>query len=81
MPFPCGYYFGLNVLPVQGIYYLFSVFFIQIRKPVVSDLRIVTLPRHPGNHNMWHLFSCIFFYILCFTGVIVNGGFRPTTAM
>lgn len=25
----------------------------QIRKKLFSDLRIVTLPRYPGKHNMW----------------------------
>lgn len=53
----------------------------QIRFLAETDLPIVTLLHSPGQHNMCHLFSCVFFYILCFAGVIVNGGFRPETAL
>lgn len=53
----------------------------QIRKPVVSDHLIVPLPRRPGKHHMCHLFSWDFVYMLCFTGLIVDGGFRPTSAV
>ncbi|RRU14417.1 hypothetical protein EGJ16_21070 [Serratia marcescens] len=53
----------------------------QIRFLLVSDHLIVTLPRRPEQHNMCHLFSWDFVYMLCFTGLIVNGGFRLTSAV